>query len=191
MGMMTTKPPRLTMMRDFIFISVPKTGTKSIHAALQTGRTWHHIPASETRAAVDNWEAYFTFGFVRNPFDRLVSWYFFQKQDGSHRLYDAFESFEHWVKAGCPEHWTATGGPNPLLQYPFFMADDTIIVDFIGRYERLEEDFWYVCQQIGRPTLRLPHINPSRHAPYHTYYDAEMIDIVRTRFARDLALFEY
>ncbi|MCI0490622.1 MAG: sulfotransferase family protein [Blastocatellia bacterium] len=187
-------------MRDFVYISVPKTATNSIHAALDSFssptvregfRKWKHLPAREIRPRVEDWESRFKFGFVRNTFDMLVSWFFYQKQDRTQREYDRFDSFESWVKSGCPEHWTSRGGPSPFLQCEFFMEDDSVIVDFIGRYENLNEDFDHVCRRVGVRPPPLPELNKSNHNNYRAYYDEEMIGIVSALFARDLEMFDY
>ena len=64
------------------------------------------------------------------------------------------------------------------------------IVDFVGRYERLREDFSVVRERLGL-VQDLPHINRSAHAGYRSYYSDAMRDLVAHRFARDIGFFGY
>lgn len=76
-----------------------------------------------------------------------------------------------------------------------YLLDDAgkIAVDFVGRYESLQDDFKKVCTAIGlAPAPALPHIYKSAGgAHYSTYYDEESAEWVRERFARDIAAFGY
>jgi len=65
-----------------------------------------------------------------------------------------------------------------------------VIVDFVGRYERLQADLDEVGGRLGIPAA-LPHLNRSSHRDYREYYTDETRDIVAARFARDLAQFDY
>src|SRR5215212_1801647 len=66
----------------FIFIHIQKTGGVSISNLLRRyiptttrGRGPRHITARRALRQVENPGDYFNFAFVRNPWDRLVSWY--------------------------------------------------------------------------------------------------------------------
>ena len=64
--------------RDFTFVHIQKTGGTSIRVALGLPKVppGKHWSAARHRAALgrEEWERRFTFAFVRNPWDRLVSW---------------------------------------------------------------------------------------------------------------------
>ena len=65
-----------------------------------------------------------------------------------------------------------------------------VMVDFLGRYERLEQDFAAACDRIGIAP-RLPHLNKSDRNSYQIYYTPETRDIVATLCRRDIELFGY
>ena len=74
-----------------------------------------------------------------------------------------------------------------------FVTDQegNLIVDFVGRYERLAEDFDTVCQQLNIKT-RLPHKNQSKtRQDWHSYYNKHTYQLVADHFREDLAFFGY
>jgi hypothetical protein len=64
-------------------------------------------------------------------------------------------------------------------------------LDFIGRFENLQEDMRKVAQIIGLPTVDLPHLVKTKHKHYSKYYDNETEQITRERYTRDIELFNY
>ena len=64
-------------------------------------------------------------------------------------------------------------------------------VEYLIRFENLNEGFRHACRKIGIPKVDLPHINRSSRDRYQEYYDDELVDIVRGRFKHDIELGEY
>jgi hypothetical protein len=65
-------------------------------------------------------------------------------------------------------------------------------VDFVGRYERLADDFQVVQQKTGLPPIELPRLQAARSAAkYAGFYTAQTRDLVAQRFRRDIELFGY
>jgi hypothetical protein len=64
-------------------------------------------------------------------------------------------------------------------------------VDFVGRFERLEEDMAAICAHIGIPYQPLPRENVSKREPYQSYYTPELAELVRQRLAREIEAFGY
>ena len=63
------------------------------------------------------------------------------------------------------------------------------MADFIGRYERLDEDWEHLRRQFGFDAL--PHLNRSAHRDYRDAYDPEIARVAAHRFRQDIALFGY
>jgi hypothetical protein len=70
-------------------------------------------------------------------------------------------------------------------------ADGTMLADYIGRVETMQESFDFIASKIGIPTVQLEKVNATTRASYRDYYDQELIDGVAKLYARDLELFGY
>ena len=65
-----------------------------------------------------------------------------------------------------------------------------LLVDFIGRFENLKNDFRLICKRIGR-NVDLPFENKTEHSEYRYYYDNITKDTVGKWFEKDIELFDY
>lgn len=173
---------------DWIFIHINKTGGSSIEQAL--GMRFDHRSAREKMAAVGPavWDRKFTFSIVRNPWDKVVSHYHYRVKNGQAGFRDGGPAFNDWVRLAYDEK-DPRFHDQPQMFAPQMDwigdAQDRILVQFVGRFERLDADFREICARIGR-TAELPHLKATRHAHYSTYYDAVSRDIVARHFARDI-----
>ncbi len=147
-----------------------------------------HAKARELQARLpaDVFTDFFKFAFVRNPWDWQVSLYHYMLQKDTHGqnpLVEAFESFDAYVE------WRVS---EDLWLQKEFVTDERgrLLVDFVGRFERLEGDFGRVCRKLGIET-ELPYVNPSSHRDYRTYYSAHSRRLIEEHFAEDIELFEY
>jgi hypothetical protein len=186
-----------------IFVHIPKCAGVSICRSLFGNIVGHHLSIAEYRRIFsrEEFSTYFKFAFVRNPWDRLVDAYYFLKAGGwnernkkwSERNLSAYENFSSFVKM-----WV---NPVNVKKYPHFRpqrdficieGDNTPIVDFIGYFERLDQDFTYVSDRIGM-SAELMHLNktPSRGEDYKIYYDSEMIEIVSDTYRDDIKILGY
>ncbi|WP_448560865.1 hypothetical protein [Trichothermofontia sp.] len=67
----------------------------------------------------------------------------------------------------------------------------TIDIDFLMRFEHLDDDFKLVCEKINIPYVPLPKRNQSSHAHYSKYYDAELKAIVGMKFHEEIVFGNY
>ena len=149
---------------------------------------WQHLSAKSVQDELsqDVWKRCFTFTIVRNPFDRLVSYYEYSKQA---------RSDPSSVQFGLPplgsfEDWFDASPPRTQLSY---IADDEgeILVDFIGRYESLEQDLAYISDRLRTQALELPRMNASKRGDYRAYYSDALKDKAEQRYQEDLEAFDY
>ena len=165
---------RADLITNFIFARIPKTGGTSVSSVLGCRDVFHHNTAAKIRMDIGQelWDSCFKFTFIRNPWDHAVSYY--EATKNQLRLAPQMivsGSFGGWVLDGMKTfpmtRWIVPGQKqDPLLQEQY-IEDDI----FVGRFENLQEDFDYVCDQIGRPSVELPHLNPSkRQRDYRSYY---------------------
>ena len=165
-----------------ILIHIPKTAGVSICNSLGiTKGIQRHWNAKTTRRRIgfDKWNSYFTFTFVRNPWDREISSYFYRNE---HYTSDDFKL--HLIRKDI--HFKI---PN---YFPWFSnVKNQPIVNFIGRFENLQEDFNTVCDKIKIPHQELQHKNKTKHKHYTEYYDDETREIVAEKYAMDIEYFGY
>ena len=153
-----------------------------------------HAPARRVEACLppEVYASLYKFAFVRNPWDRLVSRhaYLLRKKEHAHsRTVNELGGFEPYLK------WELALGPrNGAMRHQADYVtgtDGRLIVDFIGYFERLAEDFAMVCRRIG---VRASLPSPKAHAPrqdYRSFYTEETRDLVARAYARDIELFGY
>ena len=170
-----------------IFIHINKTGGTSISQALGGGRGGKHASAMRLRKRFpEKFEDYFKFTFVRNPWDKLLSQYFFRVKDKVRlrALGRSEVSFKEFVKKPFPgPHW----GQLDILSD----KNGTILVDFIGRFENLQDDFNVVCDMLEKPPKKLPHVFGTQHKPYWEYYDEESRMFIAKKYKKDIEYFGY
>ena len=175
---------------NFIFIHIPKcAGNSVIEKVGLSGQPPGHLPIS--KFPLKSRQNYFKFTFVRNPWDRFVSAYFYLKKGGngsapqdlrSQTQIGKYKSFTDFVKN---DNFFKMWHFKPLS---FYIDDE---MDFIGKLENLQEDFNIICDKIGIPRQELPHRNKSSHKHYTEYYDDETKEIVAEKYAKDIEYFGY
>lgn len=140
----------------------------------------------------------FSFAIVRNPWDRVVSAYHFLKGGGikgddrhdADRFVTCYGSFNEFVLEGF-KNKEILYQIHFRPQYKWISDDDELIVDVLGRFEKLQPHFSRWCKQTGLPNYKLPHVNRSMHNSYKTYYSEQTIEIVRRIYRKDIELFKY
>jgi len=218
-----SKPPMISHKHKCIFIHVPKTAGSSIddfllhstagfhkfsrddfqldklppHSAGYQLNPWslRHYPA---RYLKDRYKDYFKFCFVRNPWDLVVSSYFwwvqqtrmeFRQLQG--KILDQM-GFSNYVMSFYTDY------VNELFhcgmgQCYWLLDDDNSsqCVNYVGRFENLQEDLDRVCEIIGLSPGRLPTRNATTHGPFHEYYNVTTAQLVQCKFSWDVKRFGY
>jgi hypothetical protein len=64
-----------------------------------------------------------------------------------------------------------------------------IIVDFVGKYEELMNDWKTICNSIGI-SVALPKLNSSNRVSYRSYYSESSRRIIESKFEKDMILYE-
>ena len=159
---------------------------------------WHIGPRELKDHFADkkwNWDEYFKFTFVRNPWDRFVSLFNYEKKVvhkkekyGIDHL--GYEKFKKNTEHGDFSLWLRDAGTMLISN---FLSDDSgnLMMDFIGKTENLQQDFDTVCGKIGIKRKKLLHINKTNHKHYTEYYDEETKQIVAKKYAKDIEYFNY
>jgi chondroitin 4-sulfotransferase 11 len=176
----------------FIFIHINKCGGTTIDE-LFSGKFQGHKKAFEYKQSTPNiFDNYFKFTFVRNPWDRVVSFYHYQiKRGWDYYPFNETIAFKKFVKEWLRQMpGQTTLNTNSCYDWISDENND-LLVDFIGRFENFQEDFNIVCDKIGIPQQQLPHKNKSKHKHHTEYYDDETRQIVAEQYAKDIEYFGY
>lgn len=182
----------------FIFIHISKTAGKSILKALSLPSAADHRNATQQfkEYGPEIWDQYFKFCFVRNPWDRLVSGYFYRVGGGSGERDDLERAkiYPPTFQEFCSNLERFMLLPNEGMFVPqvdwITNQGGGLMVDFVGKFEQLDKDFSFICNKIGVES-RLQHINKSRHKPYWSYYDNRSVELVREAYKKDIEHFDY
>ena len=197
----------------FIFAAVPKTGTHSVRQALREHMSQDdieqvglfvnkrfpfeelaairhgHLSLQQVRPFLgeDVFAGYFKFAFVRNPFDRFVSYCAFMTRDR-----DIFQRapqavMHHFLFVEPPEKHILFQPQHTVLTG----EDGGLLADMVGRVEDMQASYDAICARIGIPSRPLEQVNGSKRGDYRQYYDESLKAGVAQRYARDLELFGY
>lgn len=184
-----------------LFIHIPKTGGYTIRQNPFV-RSYVHHTALEVRAMYPLFNQTFKFTFVRNPYDRLVSAYHYYHQMGPEHPFwhleadrktataiKKYPSFQSFVK-GLPKFKYRTR-IHFLPQWQWVYDGDTLLVDYVGRFEAYEHGWATACLLGNVPYDPLPVLNESKHYHWATYYTDELYSLVYEQYKEDFKRFGY
>lgn len=207
----------------FLFVHIPKTAGNAIQNILlkysedqlvvsklkhdgverfgveSTYGTSKHTKLLEYKKVLppEIYDSLFKFTIVRNPWDRVVSRYFFKKMkrefekgltvnEIQEKPFDRKEFIRVINTTPTLESFLLENPGNGKID---FLKDTDI--DFFIRFERLQEDFDEVCTRLGIEKEALPVRNQSKHKDFRTYYDQETKALVYMRHKNEIDYFQY
>jgi len=156
---------------NFIFVHVFRTGGSSMDNALPGTKLLEDT--HKKLEAVPNWENYFSFGVVRNPWDRIVSAYHF-----SIKTKQFIGTFDDYVQR------FAHGDLRTRKQYA--QHDMIKNCNYVIRFEHLQEDLNDVCNHLNMLPVQLLHIWKTDHSPYTEMYNDEQKQIIADASSGDI-----
>ena len=130
--------------------------------------------------------SYFKFAFVRNPWDRLVSEYEFIRRRPDHGRYPKvikmeFDQYIRYQSKRFDAHQI-----NMLAD-----SKGQLLMDFIGKFENLQEDWNYVTDRLGITDKKLSHRKKAGIKDYASYYTPQTRALVAELWKRDIEAFGY
>ncbi len=180
--------------QDYVFIHINKTGGSSIEKALSIRH--EHKTAIEKRDEFSErlWSRRFSFSIVRNPWDKVVSHYYFRVMTNQTGLGNKAVDFKTWVRLAYEEK-----DPAYYDNHKMFMpqldwltnCDGDMLVTYVGKFEELQEAFKIICGEINMNHCRLPHVKKSSRGDFREYYNAQSAQIISSYFKKDIEYFGY
>jgi hypothetical protein len=172
-----------------IFVHIPKCAGISVCKSLFGNLGGGHLSIRKYQIVFSRSEfsKYFKYTFVRNPWDRIVSAYYFLKEGGQaesdrkwaeKNLY-AYSNFDRFVKEGLHRR-NIQSWSHFIPQYKFICnSKGKPLIDFVGYYENLEKDYLHIQKKIGvHSSLLRYNKTRSRKDDYRKYYTDETKEIV-------------
>ena len=208
----------LSIKHNFLFVHIAKTGGTSVRAALQPLRwrdPWYYaqlacsklshlsdhrigskfprhsrIVAAREMLPEEFFQGLFKFAVVRNPWDLQVSSYHHIRRERPHLIahIEDFDQFIRWkLDPGRPYQYHLDTSIQSQLDYLIDLHGE-LLVDFIGHYESLEQDFGHICREIGIEGIKLPHKRKAkgRKKDFRSYYSDSLAERVGEYFKRDI-----
>lgn len=184
-----------------IFVHIPKTAGISVSVSL-LGKSIGNMSALYYLALFgkEDFNKYFKFAFVRNPFSRLVSAFEYLKAGGGGPLdvnevqsVKPYKSLEDFVL----NHLTpATAKSNRYFRPQHYFicdSDDKMLVDYLGRFETIEQDYEYIRNKIasGEPLKKLNITRANKRGVEEYYSNKEVLQKVIAIYDKDFDLFGY
>jgi len=186
----------ISLCGEFAFVHVNKAGGTSMTEALRQYEDLPHMRGSHDPARVlltaigpQLWSEFFTFAFLRNPFDRMVSSFEYRRQlleKGNPNRYegDSFRDFMLSVVAPNEDNYEWRD-----QLYLLTDSDGTLLVENVYFFEQIQQGWNDVRKRLSYLEIPdLPHFNRTDRKDWRDYYDRETAEIVLDRFAQD---FEY
>ena len=168
---------------QYIYYITPKCATRTFFSLF-------NYKGVDYKEALSDRDDYFSWSFVRNPWGRLVSTYInkiLNKHDGGIGYnWSQSKSFKDFILK-IEKTDIADSDRHIRSLYTFFPRD----IDYVGKFENLQQDFDIICDKIGIPHKELPHKNKTNHKHYTEYYDEETKQIVAEKYAKDIEYFGY
>tara|TARA_B100001093_G_C26772449_1_gene990835 strand:- start:351 stop:977 length:627 start_codon:yes stop_codon:yes gene_type:complete len=205
----------INLIKQFIFIHIPKTGGSTIKSYLRSFRgntnVIMHPHILDYINKLPESSDFFKFTSVRNPWELVVSRYFYrlkliENAKENRRVKDAevtfdefvkneeifMNSFKSWVSPKSEAFKMYDKGKSFGSQYDLLSdSNGKMLMDKVIKYENFENELNNLLVAMGIITYDKFHINKSDHADYQMYYDQETRKIIADRFVKDIDYFKY
>lgn len=182
---------------DIVILAKHQDGFERFEVRNMQYNITKHSALSHFKSVMDanTYSLLYKFSTIRNPWDMMISSYF-----SPHRgvkewdrnefltLLNTVSTLGQYVRENSPADRFLNYSDNQRSDIRKRLDAD---VDFIMKFERLNDDFKIVCEQLDIPYSPLPNRNASIHAHYSEYYDDNLRELVRDKFIEEIEFGNY
>ena len=205
----TVEEPRLiySQQKRLLFIHVSRTGgttlTDCLRRSLGDSRSLlgqHDFLVAARPVLGAAFDETFKFAFVRNPWDRFVSWYALLGRAGKADpgpVHDPesphWQGFDAFLESWSSKEVVIDGVVRRALSQwdQLSDTDGTLLTDDLGRFETFAQDATRLLARLEIPCPELPQLNPAAHHHYQAYYTPFGRELVAQVFHNDIQQFGY
>lgn len=151
-------------------------------------RTNVHNYRNKLTVTKEQYETYYKFTVVRNPWARAFSWYKNVMRDEMHRKNNGI-TFEMTFNQFLKEYM----GKSELRPQTYWLKNykGQIDLDYIGKFEKLQDTFKKIKRSLNLIDIEFPHKLKGSGEDYKSKYDKKTIDIVKEFYREEIRLFHY
>ncbi len=188
----------LSNSHKYLYYRVPKTATTSIikyleqHTILDIGGSNCDNKGYNLEYNAD-WDSLFQFVFVRNPWDRILSCFLDKTKQCIGKPWE-LEVYKKYYNSSFEDFIFCLNEKNILLDghtYPQCGMINTEHLDFIGKFENLDNDFNIIQSKLNIPIAKLPIENITHHDDYRKYYNSNTKNKIEQLYSKDIEIFQY
>jgi len=191
---------------NHIFIHNPKAAGSWMEKKSYIGGTSHQSIFGYQKEGIDI-DSFYKWMFVRNPYDRLVSSFFYsrrtlgRKNVSMRNHFWMLESFPRYIK-NLDELFDFTSGNfdindknfvnvHIVPQHKFASINQELRLDWVGKVENIEKDWKLLSSALGQSSPVEKTNQSRRSSNWFNYYNAELFDIVNRKYKHDFEMFGY
>ena len=159
------------------------------HISRNNRRFWNHIGATEIKQRIpkEAWDNYTKFTIERNPWDKVVSMYWWRRN--THKITDSFADYCMKI---CQIDKEAYKSPS---DFELYTIKEKLAVDYIIKIENLVDDFSNIISKLNLPIsddlprAKSQYRKDKKHYSY--YYNDKSRNIIKEKFNREISLLDY
>jgi hypothetical protein len=198
--------------KKFIFVHIPKAAGTSVMRSLAkingNNKRWLASSKHETlsefainvhrrysivdRLMSKSPEQYFTFAFVRNPWDRMSSFYRYLYEQHPQKLDSVVDFRDFLIKSTDKKSWINNfHSMRPQTNF-IDNSNKRLKLNYLGHFEYINDDFEAIAKKIEvKARLKRENVSINSKKDYRQDYDDHLISIVAERFAKEIKIFGY
>lgn len=181
----------------FIFIHVHRTGGTTVSNILLTQlkgkvktRPQHENARTADCALIEKYKDYFIFGFVRNPWERMLSWYSLINKHDMRSIAEKKKDFENFLENNLAFKLLDNSFHYNQLDY-FTNANNEMLGSKMFRYEHFENELKELFKLLAIAETDIPVINDTSPKNYRDYYTEKSIALINEKCKKDIDYFGY